>query len=210
MNPRRGKLPRMELFYPVSSGSPTAGSSAGSVTVLVNRTVPAAEEQSFVATLSELLAEFDCFPGTSGSLVLRRESDGGVDFSIVQRFEAAKDHDAWLASPGFARWKERVAPPVPTSDHVHRYSGMDAFFVSAKAPAAPPRWKMAVVLFVAVYPMSLAMSAWAAPVLARVSPLAGALITSVVMVIAMTYIVVPLLTKLFERWLQAKASSSSP
>jgi len=177
------------------------------VTVLVNRVVSAEREATFVVTLKGLLDEFGRFPGTSGSMVFRRESGEEVEFSILQRFSSETAHDAWLASPELARWRAEVAPAAPTPGHVRRYSGMEAFFVSAKAPAAPPRWKMAVVLLFAVLPMSLAMSRWVAPALAHVSLFTGSLVTSVAMVLAMTYAVVPLLTRLFHPWLQPTAPS---
>ena len=200
----------MNLLYPVSSSSQIENSSGGaSVTVLVTRAVPASEEAAFAATLKELLEAFGRFPGTSGSVVFRRESGGEVEFSILKRFASEAVHDAWLASPDFASWRDAVAPATPTPGHVRRYSGMDAFFVSAKAPDAPPRWKMAVVLFLAVLPMSLAMSHWAAPLLAHVSLLTGSLVTSVVMVLAMTYAVVPLLTRIFQPWLQPRAGAGA-
>ncbi len=193
----------MEILYPVSTAAPRDNALAhGSVTVLVDREVPTAQEAGFLATLEGLLEAFGRFPGTTGSLVFRREAAGQVTFSVLQRFATEADHDAWLASPAFARWREAVAPPEPAPGHVRRYSGMEAFFVSAPAPDAPPRWKMAVVLFLAVMPMSLAMSRWVAPELAHLSLFTGSLLTSVGMVIAMTYAVVPLLTRLFQPWLQ--------
>jgi uncharacterized protein len=200
--------------YCVGGGAKEGGLSADPettggipVTVLVNRAVPAKQEATFVVTLKELLAEFGRFPGTSGSMVFRRESVEQVEFSILMRFCSEKAHDTWRASPELARWRAEVAPATPTPGHVRRYSGMEAFFVSAKAPDAPPRWKMAVVLLFAVLPMSLAMSRWVAPALAHLSLFTGSLVTSVVMVLAMTYAVVPLLTKLFQPWLQATAPS---
>jgi antibiotic biosynthesis monooxygenase (ABM) superfamily enzyme len=200
----------MDILYPVSSTShPDHPAGGKPVTVLVNTVVPAGREASFVTALKGLLEEFGRFPGTSGSAVFRRESGEEVEFSILKRFSSETAHDAWLASPAFARWRAEVAPVTPTPGHVRRYSGMEAFFVSAKAPDAPPRWKMAVVLFFAVLPMSLAMSRWVAPALAHLSLFTGSLLTSVAMVLAMTYAVVPLLTRLFQPWLQARATSRS-
>ena len=173
----------------------------------MNRVVPSEREAAFVATLKGLLETFDQFPGTSGSVVFRQEVGEEVEFSILKRFSSEAAHDAWLASPEFARWRAAVAPATPTSGHVRRYSGMEAFFVSAGAPDAPPRWKMAVVLFLAVLPMSLAMSRWVAPALAQLSLFTGSLLTSIAMVLAMTYAVVPLLTRLFQPWLRGRTGA---
>jgi antibiotic biosynthesis monooxygenase (ABM) superfamily enzyme len=65
---------------------------------------------------------------------------------------------------------------------------------------------MAVILMLAVCPMSMAVSRWFAPTLAKMSLLAGSLITSVFMVFVMTYVLVPILTKLFQPWLQPRKS----
>ncbi len=197
----------METLCPLPSLS-TAGRYAegGSLTVLINRTVPLADEENFQATLKDLLEDFNRFPGTSGSMVFRRGIGCAVEFSILHRFAKASDHEAWLGSPEFSRWRSEVAPPEPSTGHIHRYSGMDALFVSAQAPDAPPRWKMALILMLAVYPMSLVLSHWFAPVLARMSLFLGSLLTSVFMVFVMTYVLVPILTNLFQRWLQPSRS----
>ena len=196
----------MGILYPLQSLSSNRDADTGeSITVLVSRVVHSGMEASLIKTLRNLLHDFDRFPGTSGSMVFSRKSGNEVEFSILQRFANQSDHDAWLQSPDFARWQEEVAPPTPTPGHIHRYSGMESFFVSRQAPDAPPRWKMAVILLIAVYPMSLALSHWIAPVLASMPLLSGTLLVSVLMVIAMTYILVPMLTKIFERWLNPKA-----
>ena len=65
----------MEILYPVSTESPRDDAPApGSITVLVDREVPVAQEKVFLATLTGLLESFGRFPGTSGSLVFRREA----------------------------------------------------------------------------------------------------------------------------------------
>ena len=192
----------MKLLYPLRSLTPDgAVSGSNSVTVLVCRVVSAAEELSFLATLKELLQEYDRFPGTLGRMVFRRECDGNLEFSILQRIAGETDHEAWLNSPGFVRWRNEVALTTPMPDHVQRYSGMEALFVTTPAPVAPPRWKMALLLLIAVYPISLSFSHWLAPALASVSLFTGTFITSVIMVLSITYAIVPLLTKLFQRWL---------
>ncbi|HRJ72313.1 MAG TPA: antibiotic biosynthesis monooxygenase [Terrimicrobiaceae bacterium] len=182
--------------------SGTLADDGGSVSVLVNRTVSTMNEKPFLETLEKLLAAFDAFPGTLGSKVFRRTAGRDVEYSIVQRFARESDHENWLASPEFAEWQRRMAPPEPAPDHVRRYVGLEALFVSAAAPDAPPKWKMAIILMIAVLPMSMAMSHWGAPVLARVSVFWGSLATSVLMVVTMTYALVPLLTAVFQKWLR--------
>ncbi len=192
----------MEIFHPLANDA-NAGETADveAMTILVHCVVPASGETAFLDLLRERLAEFDRFPGTEGHMIFKRAGEGNVEISILQRFSEKAAHDAWQASPEFARWRGAVAPDVPIPGHVRRYTGMESFFVSAQAPDAPPRWKMAVLLLGAVFPMSFAMSEWGAPALAHLPTLAGSFATSILMVWLMTYLLVPALTKLFHRWL---------
>ena len=196
----------MEMLLPFS-WKPEANKSAGdkSVTVLVNRMIPRPDEERFTSTLKDLLLDFDRFPGTSGNMVFRREIGDNLEFSILQRFEKSADHEAWLKSTQFPTWVSEIAPAIPAPDHIHRYSGMESLFVTARAPDAPPRWKMAMILMIAVYPMSLVMSHWFAPMLSKLSLFSGSLLTSIFMVFTMTYVLVPILTRAFQGWLQPQA-----
>ena len=49
--------------------------------------------------------------------------------------------------------------------------------------------------------MSLGVSLFLAPALSRLPVLAGAALTSVLMVLGMTYVIVPVLTRRFQAWL---------
>lgn len=193
----------MDTLYPIELAPSTASiSPAQSLTILLRRTIARPDEPAFLETLQTLLKDFSQFPGTAGSKVFRQEKEGTVEFSIVQHFVTETDHAAWLQSPAFVRWQEKIAPLTPDPNHIRRYSGLESLFVTGrKSTDATPRWKMTIILILAVYPMSLALSYWFAPALATMPLFSGTLLTSVVMVLIMTYVMVPILTRLFRRWL---------
>lgn len=200
----------MEVLYPLpalSSPEPAPGSE---VTVLVHHLVPAQARSAFLDALKNLLEASARAPGALGCKVFQEEENGAVRITILQRFASAEAHEAWLQSKTFGDWKRAVEPLKPALERVRTYSGVEALFVAGQSPDAPPRWKMAIVLLIAVLPLSLAMSLWFGQALARVSPLTGALITSPIMVLLMTYVVVPLLTKIFAGWLQPARKAASP
>lgn len=195
----------MKLVYSSSSMFPdTADPHSHSVTVLVNRVVSSTDSQSFLAELRNLLEEFDRFPGTAGSLVFQQsDGDTQVEFSILQRFASEEDHQAWRASPGFDRWLREIAPQTPMPNHVRHYSGVESLFVSDRTAGAPPLWKMTILLIIAAYPMTLASSYWIVPALSGLPMLLSTLIMSLCVVSAMTYVLVPLLTRIFRGWLES-------
>lgn len=192
----------MEVLYPLPSLSSPEPAAESSITVLVHHAVARENRVAFLDALKELLATFDTAPGAKGCKVFEHTEVHLVRITILQRFASSKDHDAWLNSADFARWKEAVAPLHPELEHVRTYSGVEALFAAGQSPDAPPRWKMAVVLLLAVFPLSLAMSHWFGPALASIPSWLGALVSSPIMVFLMTYVMVPPLTKIFGWWLR--------
>lgn len=197
----------MEILYPLPALSGAGSASDSSVTVLANHTVAWERRGAFLDTLKPLLENFNAFPGALGCKVFEQHEDSLARITILQRFAAAADHEAWLRSADFRRWRDAVSLIQPTVEHVRTYSGIEALFAAGKSPGAPPRWKMAVVLCFAVFPLSLALSVWFGRALASISPLAGALITTPLMVVLMTYVMVPIFTGVFARWLQPSLRS---
>jgi uncharacterized protein len=193
----------MDILYPLPSLTSPEVARESSVTVLINHVVDREDRRGFLDALKGFLEEFEKFAGTMGCKVFEQEEGGKVRVTMLQRFDSAKDHEAWLKSEAFRRWEGTISRMRPTVEPVRGYSGMEALFAAErKAPDAPPRWKMAIVLLIAVFPLSVALSVWFGQALANIPPVTGALITSPVMVFLMTYVLVPILTKVFARWLE--------
>jgi antibiotic biosynthesis monooxygenase (ABM) superfamily enzyme len=76
-----------------------------------------------------------------------------------------------------------------------------------RAPA-PPRYKLALLSWVGAYAVITTILALLGPVMATWPLVLRTLLLSVLMVVAMTWLVVPSLTRLFRRWL-APASPGS-
>ena len=86
---------------------------------------------------------------------------------------------------------------------VHReLKGLEAFFPTPHAPG-PPRWKMALLTWVAVWPVSMLVPALLSPLLGPSFPriLAGGVISAGI-VVTLTWGAMPLLVKLAKKWLQ--------
>lgn len=189
----------METLIPIEiPGQKDSPSDGSGLTALIRRSVDSPESASFLAALQRQAETFSRLHPQATMKVFRcaRES-GALEITIIQHFPTQAEHDAWVNSEEFQSWRDEIAPPE--SGSVTKYVGMQALF--ANGSDGPPRWKMAVLLIFAVYPMSLAISEWFAPALAHIPTLLGTLITSVVIVWMMTYVITPLLTTIFARWL---------
>lgn len=189
----------METLIPIEfPGEQESHSTRAGVTALIRRSVESSQSAAFLEALKHQAETFSrLHPRASMKVFRSTAADGELEVTIIQHFATQADHDAWFRSREFQAWREEIAPREAGS--VTKYIGMQALF--ANGSDGPPRWKMAMLLILAVYPMSLAISEWFAPALAHIPTLLGTLITSVAIVWMMTYVITPLLTTIFARWL---------
>lgn len=78
-------------------------------------------------------------------------------------------------------------------------TGLEYWFTLPEAPnpPPPPRAKMAAITLLAIYPLSFALPAVLAPVLILVPQVVRGLLVSALLVLLMTYVVTPRMTRLF-------------
>ena len=179
--------------------SPEAGSGEP-VTVMVERAVAPGREKDFEAWLGELLAAAESYPGFLGSGVLRPHR-AGESWHIVYRFADPGSQQRCEASPERAEWLAR-GDELMEERAVHRVTGLETWFtLPGRSDPAPPRWKMALVVFAAVYPIALTVNVLVLPHVAGWAvPLKVALLSGI-MVPTMTWVVMPTLTRVLRRWL---------
>jgi antibiotic biosynthesis monooxygenase (ABM) superfamily enzyme len=169
------------------------------VHVAITRRVRAGREAEFEAALREFF-QSSLHGGVLGVHMLV-PAPGAVDreYGILRSFVDERERDAFYASPRFAAWQARVEPLTEGAMSSRDLTGLEAWFRGAPAP---PRWKMAAATLLGVYPTSLALSltlgeaarAW--PLLARSLAIAAS------MVAALTWIVMPAVTRLLGPWLR--------
>lgn len=102
----------------------------------------------------------------------------------------------------FAGWLERSVSMIAAKPVFRELQGIEAFFPAQSA--APPRWKMAILTFIAVYPTVLF---WSVLVSRRLPDLPWPVtvaVNNVLVVITLAWAMMPLLTKLFAGWLRPR------
>src|SRR5690606_3814272 len=96
-----------------------------------------------------------------------------------------------------------VASLVAEAEYERRdLHGLEAFFRGEHGP--PPRWKMAVVTWLGVFPCVALWSRLLHPVLQGLPSLLITACVSAAVVVTLAWGVMPLLTKLARPWLQAR------
>ncbi|WP_272819343.1 hypothetical protein [Scytonema hofmannii] len=100
-------------------------------------------------------------------------------------------------------WIERLQPLIEKPEDVQTLTGLETWFrLSEKLlKAPPPRYKMALITWLGVFVTLGIVSRLLAPLLSRLPLLLNQLITTGLVVALLTYLVMPRLTKLFQRWM---------
>lgn len=170
------------------------------VTMMVTRHIAPERYSDFLSWMrqGEILAAG--FPGFLGSGVLQ-PPEGGDQYQIVLRFTDAASLSRWEKSLPRRMWLERGATLVRAS-HEHRVSGTDGWF-APKAASAPPRWKQAVSIWLAYFPVLLVFSILVSEHLSILPIFWRVLITSVILTPIMVFVCIPVITRVLQRWLRA-------
>jgi antibiotic biosynthesis monooxygenase (ABM) superfamily enzyme len=167
----------------------------------VTRQVRPGYEQAFEEALREFARESLGVPGTSGvHLIAPVPGSEGSEYGILRSFESEEASRRFYQSAMFRNWLEQVSEMVVGEPVRRRLHGLEAFFRDTRH-APPPRWKMAVVTWMGVFPTVLFWSSLLPKVLGGLPSLAVVAIVNVFVVVTLAWGVMPLLTQILAGWL---------
>ncbi|KPX32764.1 MULTISPECIES: hypothetical protein [Pseudomonas syringae group] len=177
--------------------------STSPVTLMVARRVAHGRYQEMMAWLheGELLATD--FPGYLGSGVLA-PPPGDDEFQIIFRFTDQHTMHAWEHSASRRSWLVRGSGLFAQPSE-HRVSGIDGWF--GAVDQRPPRWKQAVTIWLAFFPVSLIFNFLLGPLLNHLDLLPRIMISTAVLTPLMVYLFIPLSTRLLASWLHTTPAS---
>lgn len=178
----------------------------GSITTVVRAHIKPGKEQEYEQWLHDINEECAKFAGFQGTTVLRPtdESHPHPEYVIVVRFASYSDLRRWEHSQQLAEWSRRLDALTLDDIAVDTLSGMETWFtLPGHTVVVPlPKYKMAVVASLGASPFVLVVIPLLVSYLQGIVPsLVIALLILVIMSTAMTWVTMPLLTRLFSRWL---------
>jgi uncharacterized protein len=170
------------------------------VTVLEGRTLQPGHEDDYHDWVHRTIAASERFPGVRGITVLAPEAGRPGERYLVLSFvnEAAKR--TWQQSEDWRRLRQEAA--TFSTPHVQRATGMEPWFVLPdQGVTTPPRWKMSIAIIPPAYVIGLAVVLLTDAFLGRWPYLASFLIVTVCLGFLLTYVGIPLSTRLLHQWL---------
>ncbi|XGA79635.1 antibiotic biosynthesis monooxygenase [Halomonas sp. CH40] len=177
--------------------------SASPVTLMVARRVANGRYQDFNRWLNEgreLAADFSGYLG-SGVLAPPKDDD---EYQIIFRFSSTGTLAAWEHSASRHAWLMR-GKGLYDAPYEQRATGLDAWFQTTPG-AVPPRWKQAIAIWLAFFPVSLLFQSLFGGLLAEWSLVPRVAVSTLMLTPVMVFVFIPLSMRLLSPWLQGKWS----
>jgi antibiotic biosynthesis monooxygenase (ABM) superfamily enzyme len=170
------------------------------VVVAITRKVKPGREEEFESALEEFFSNVRGEAPTEGQFFMRPASKDGSTYGILRAFKSTSDREAFYRSKTFQTWLRTVEPLVDGEPEYRELHGLEAFFPQ-RFIVHPPRWKMAIVTWLGVFPMVVLWANLLRPLAHSLHPVAATAFVAGFVVVSLAWAVMPLLTRLFKNWL---------
>jgi len=174
------------------------------VTLVFSFTVNKGHEKEFEEWAHEITDAVRHFEGHLGSNWIRTDSNGR-EYVVILKFFDVEDSNKWLKSQIRKRLIKKVLPLVKEQNpnRLQNVTGLETWFTlpGRMTMKPPPRWKMVIATMIGIYPIGLLYQAYLVGYFREIPLLLRPVVLSLILTPALTYIIMPQLTKLLRKWL---------
>lgn len=176
------------------------------LTVVVSRRVKKGEESAFEQLSSQMTERAASFPGYLGATMFRPSSPDDPEYRIVFKFRDRDTLTAWEESPERAELLEQIEALLAKPSEREVTSGIVTWFtLPGQNPVKPPpKWKMTIVSWLALYPAVTLVFVLFGDLLAQIPLLLRTMAVTIVVMLLMSYVLMPRMTRWFAFWLFPK------
>lgn len=186
--------------------APAGDPSLARITRIARRRARPGCEAEYEVLLREMLARMRTQPGFLGGDMIPPET-AGAPHQLVVRFASEADLQAWDQSAARLDLLDRMQAVAEGEPEFRKLSGLEAWFEPAVVPSSmhPPRTRMALVTWLGIFP-TVSLFLWLlTPILAPLPFLLRTALLTGLIVLTMTWVVMPRLTRLMRGFLNPAA-----
>jgi len=185
------------------------GKNVGPVTVIVTRKAKRGKIREFEEWMDGIIHEAMKFEGHMGVNIIRPvDASSNPEYVIIFRFNTYENLAKWERSEIRRKWIEKSKGVTEGEAKVEMQTGLEFWFTpsSGNVPAAmqPPRHKMAIVVTGIIFVLVSILLPQIRQATIGLPLLLSTLIGVVTMVLLMTYVIMPSVTRLLGPWLSKK------
>ena len=175
----------------------------GPATATITQRIEPACEQAYEALLVGIHEAARAFGGFLRREIIKSQAGSYLEYTHVIHFDNETHLRRWEHSPERHEWLSRMAAMAVHSTPLQMITGLETWFTLSpgKPIVPPPRYKIAIVTWLAIFPLITLISYGTGPLFGDLPIIVRTFVVSAVVVPLMTYVVMPRMTRLFRRWL---------
>jgi uncharacterized protein len=172
------------------------------LTVVVNRRIRLGREAEFEQEMRSFVQFALSSPGHRGINILRPAA-GGRDYIVVDKFSDEQARRNFKASRQYQEWMNRLGELTEGDPRIEELTGLEGWFTLPEDVGLPkpPKYKMALATFLGVFPVAMTLNLTLGPVIRSWPFVVSSAVFNACVVILLTWVVMPLVTRLLRRWL---------
>jgi len=187
---------------------PTPQESSPAVTKIVDRIPLPGKEEELENAIKALITAALRYPGHLGVTVTRPALPYQPGFRLVYRFDSCEHLKAWEESIEHLRLASEANQYTQGEPQRQTLTGLEVWFtpLGHVPQSMPRRERTAIVTWLGIFPLVYCFSTVIRMLVPAATPaIVTIAVVTLLVVLAMTYVVGPLLTKVFGKWLRAPA-----
>ncbi len=180
------------------------------LTVVVSRRVRKGQEAEFEKLSSQMTERAALFPGYLGATMFRPSSPEDPEYRIVFKFQNRESLDVWEKSCERAELLAQIETFLLQPSEREVTSGIVTWFtLPGQNPVTPPpKYKMTIVSWLALYPAVTLVFILFGDLLALLPLLLRTMLVTIVVMVLMSYVLMPRMSRWFAFWLFPERNES--
>lgn len=183
-----------------------------SVTVVISRRVKPECKAEFESFLVGITNACEKFHGYLGSNIFPPVNSDDPEYRIIFKFDHLSNLRNWETSPERKYWFGIAEPLTVSPPQIQVLTGLETWFTlsGSNSITPPPRYKMTVVTWLAVFPLITFISLVLKQLILTLPLVFRVAIITAIAVPTMTYLLMPRMTRLFSGWLYPSVDITPP
>jgi antibiotic biosynthesis monooxygenase (ABM) superfamily enzyme len=175
------------------------------ITTVVRHFIKADKKAVFEDWLKNIGAKAHQFEGFEG-LQLINPPKGHHDYLVLFKFANFHALERWMDSKERQQAIKKLQAISEKEMVIEAVSGIDFWFEAPekKSPNAPPKWKMSILTWLAVFPGVVLLSKMYHFLFPQLSGVLTTLLVTLTLVPLLTWVLMPNIVKLFKNWIFSK------
>lgn len=165
-------------------------------------------EKQYRDWLSEIQTTQAQFPGYQGTYLQMPAPGSDGLWTIVLRFDSPEMMEQWFRSEERSALIEKSKGLVASENIKRMHSAFPGWLPTDSEGQSPADWKAAMLVILGLYPVVELQLRFLSPLLSRWQPSLGMFFSNIISVLIISYVEMPILTKVFQDWLLPKSTAN--